>query len=685
MDKVFKLRGGITTKQLDEDTIEIEGYASTRAEDRDGDVILPEAWESGGGLKNFLNNPIILYNHNHNMPIGKATDITTDEKGLYIRAKVIKSVAGNVFDLIKEGIVKSFSVGFAVHKADFKEELGRFGGFLIREAELLETSAVTVPANQEAIFSIAKSFDNDRDLEEFRKRVDSNYKSVKAEQTFSSGTAQRGEKPKEKKMDDQEFDLESLVSEIVSKTAEQTAEQITTKEEQRRAAEKAEAEAADRAEKDAAEAKEKAEQREKEIVRVTMSGAQKLVEDLRAEIADKDGDFDEKVNELKSIIAEKEEELTQMRGSKAFFSGREGASNGDWRKEFSDDLTDAMILAKATKSNWHETDFGKDIIKAVNTHSGVEVSSADFEQEVSSNIQRDIELQLVLAPLFREVQMRSASMILPILPDAGYAEFTGNPTASGIDAKGNLESRANQGSGSPYAGVDLTEKTISTKKLISRSYLGNETEEDAIIPILPLLRESMIRSHARGVEQMILAGNHADGAYGVGGASPNGLIALADTDGHQTNDGASGFAATDAVEAADLMTIRREMGKYAVKPDDIYYIVSLDAYYDLIEDDAFQDVQQVGDLSMKVNGEVGRVYGTRVIVSDEFATKAAAKFCAVAVNPRNYIIPRLRGFTVESDNEVGAQRRVLVVSQRIGFEDIINTAKSKWGFQYKLA
>ena len=54
----------------------------------------------------------------------------------------------------------------------------------------------------------------------------------------------------------------------------------------------------------------------------------------------------------------------------------------------------------------------------------LQVSSADFEQIVSTNIERDIQNELVLAPLFREIAMTSANMIIPILPDAGYAEFT---------------------------------------------------------------------------------------------------------------------------------------------------------------------------------------------------------------------------------------------------------------------
>ena len=65
------------------------------------------------------------------------------------------------------------------------------------------------------------------------------------------------------------------------------------------------------------------------------------------------------------------------------------------------------------------------------------------------------------------------------------------------------------------AGVTMSERTLSTKKLISQSFLGNETEEDAILPILPLIRESMVRSHARAIENSILAGDDADGALAL--------------------------------------------------------------------------------------------------------------------------------------------------------------------------
>ena len=319
-------------------------------------------------------------------------------------------------------------------------------------------------------------------------------------------------------------------------------------------------------------------------------------------------------------------------------------------------------------------------MEKVNAHSGVGVSSADFEQIVSTNIERDIQNELVLAPLFREIPMNSANMIIPILPDSGYAEFTGNQTATGSSPHGNLAERGDT-YGSPYGGVDLTERTLSTKKLISQSYLGNETEEDAIMPILPLIREQMVRSHARAIENAILAGDDADGAFGTSGASFEGLLHLARNDSDFTQ--SSTAFASDTVTAAELLSMRKNMGKYGVNPSEVVYIVSQRTYFELLEDAEFQDANLVGDMATKLNGEIGQVFGSRVLLCDEFATPAVSKFAAIAVYPRNYVIPRLRGVTIESDYEVANQRRVLVASQRLGFIDLIDGATSKWGHMYK--
>ena len=668
MQKIFNLTSTFKSVDPNEDgSVNIKGYASTNDTDRAGDVINKEAWEKGG-LDNFSNNPIILFNHDYNKPIGRATSLETDEKGLKITANLSKS-AGDVTNLVKEGILRAFSVGFRVKDADYMES---GDGYLIKDAELFEVSVVSVPANQAATFSVAKSFDTQSEYDEWKKQF------VKPTEAKQPQDTDKMSVFKENKMsDNKDFNLEEFAKSVAKETTaaiamQQAEDKAKALAEEQEIAEKA---AEEKAVEDAKLEEKKAEVTA--IIEAGTSGAETLVSDLEKRIDSQYSNVEEVVESLKAELKEKSEEIQQIRESKRIFGERQKGGGLD---AYASDLEDVWLLGKATGKGLN-TKFAQATMEKVNTHSGIDVSSADFEQTVSTNIERDIQNELVLAPLFREIAMTSATQILPILPDAGYAEFTSNAQASGSAPHGNLDPRGDAYDPSNGAGIVMTERTLTTKKLISQSYLGNETEEDAILPILPLIRESMIRSHARGVENAILAGDDADGVYGTSGATFEGLLHLARNDSDFTQ--SSTAFASDSLTALQLLAARKNMGKYGLKPEDVIYVVSQTGYYQLLEDAEFQDVNLVGDQATKLSGEIGTVFGSRVIVCDEFATPATAKFHAIAVYPRNFVMPRLRGVTVESDYEVANQRRVLVASQRLGFIDLIDGATSKWGLMYK--
>jgi len=553
-------------------------------------------------------------------------------------------------------------------------------GYKIKDAELFEVSVVSVPCNQGATFGLSKSFDS---MEQYNEYKQTFYKANPAE----SADAVNVEQPRreeshnmetnmsnEKQSPESNFDLDAFAKKVAADTAAEIAmKQAESKAAEQKAAEEAAQKATDEAE--VLKANEKADQEKtKTIVEAGLTGAEKLMNDVESRVNDNYSNLESVVKNLEAQLAEKSEEIMNIRESKRHFADRSGT--GNWKKEFESDILDAKFAGLATGKGWNN-DMSKSLMEKVNTHSGVNVSTGDFEQIVSTNIERDIQNELVLAPLFREIAMNSANMIIPILPDSGYAEFTSGSAV----ANDNLDMRS--AAYGADAGVTMQERILTTKKLISQSFLGNETEEDAILPILPLIRESMVRSHARAIENAILAGDDAEGAFGDGGASFEGLLHLARNDSDFT---ASTTAfATDTITALDLLAMRKNMGKYGVNPSEVVYIVSQRTYYELLEDPEFQDAQLVGDMATKLSGEIGQVFGSRVLLCDEFATPAVSKFGAVAVNPRNYVLPRLRGVTVESDYEVINQRRVLVASQRIGFTDLIDGATSKWAYQYKNA
>ena len=161
MNKIFNLTSTFKAHEGDDGSVMIRGMASTADFDRAGDSISAEAWQKGG-LKNFEKNPIILFNHDYDKPIGRATGIKAGSNGLELEAKISKAAPASVAQLGKDGVLGAFSVGFRVKDADYLKETD---GLMIKDAELFEVSVVSVPCNQAATFSLAKSFDSAEEYE----------------------------------------------------------------------------------------------------------------------------------------------------------------------------------------------------------------------------------------------------------------------------------------------------------------------------------------------------------------------------------------------------------------------------------------------------------------------------------------------------------------------------------------
>lgn len=175
--------GYFTKSVLDSDTDEliIEGYANTVTKDRAGDVIPKTAWETSSALTNYQKNPVILAYHNHSMPIGSMVDFEVTELGLKIKARISKA-AGHIYDLIKEGVLKTFSVGFGILDAEYDHKTDTY---FITDVELQEVSVVSVPCNQDSTFSVAKSMEKG-EFESFKKSFD--IPEVKPVQSVKTGT-----------------------------------------------------------------------------------------------------------------------------------------------------------------------------------------------------------------------------------------------------------------------------------------------------------------------------------------------------------------------------------------------------------------------------------------------------------------------------------------------------------------
>lgn len=140
------------TETDDERTI--TGIASTPTQDRDSDIMDMK------GAKFALPIPL-LWQHNHNMPIGEVISAVVTDAGIEITAKIakidedgiLKGRIDEAWQSIKSGLVKCLSIGFRALEYNYLEDSY---GLHIKEWEWYELSAVTVPANPDAVITSAK-------------------------------------------------------------------------------------------------------------------------------------------------------------------------------------------------------------------------------------------------------------------------------------------------------------------------------------------------------------------------------------------------------------------------------------------------------------------------------------------------------------------------------------------------
>ena len=130
--------------------------------DRDGEVVLPR----GIGLKNYRENPTVLYGHNYEgLPVAKTqwVKLVKENGRERLRAKSIfapTDFANDVFTLVAGGFLKTASIGFIpddiMGRAPTDVEIKQFPDWkrakrIYDKSDLLEWSVVPVPSNPYAL------------------------------------------------------------------------------------------------------------------------------------------------------------------------------------------------------------------------------------------------------------------------------------------------------------------------------------------------------------------------------------------------------------------------------------------------------------------------------------------------------------------------------------------------------
>jgi HK97 family phage prohead protease len=151
MNKAYTL---ITVKDIDDGKGIIKGITSDITPDRVHDIVEPK------GAKYKLPLPL-LSQHAHHLPLGLITTADVTDKHIEIEAELSLDAGLEYIETawkqIKAKLVRGLSIGYRGIEYAFLDN----GGIHYKEWEWLESSAVTVPAHQNATITSVKAFDTD--------------------------------------------------------------------------------------------------------------------------------------------------------------------------------------------------------------------------------------------------------------------------------------------------------------------------------------------------------------------------------------------------------------------------------------------------------------------------------------------------------------------------------------------
>lgn len=259
--------------------------------------------------------------------------------------------------------------------------------------------------------------------------------------------------------------------------------------------------------------------------------------------------------------------------------------------------------------------------------------------------------------LFTAIKMTASTMYIP--------KVTGDASVYYIST----EATAPTESKPTYAAAGSVK--LEAKKLMGYCQVSNESDEDAKIAMMPLIKESFAASIAKAEEEAMVVGKYVTFAGATDRRNAfNGLLKLA-KDATQTVAYATSLIAT--IEAA-----RRKLGVHGRDVKDLVLMVNSFTASALRQIDQVLTIDKYGAQATILSGEVGKVMGITIVEnayipldntneSTLYAPGTTLKGVALLVNKKYPIIGDKRQVKFDQDKVVPTDSIEIAISERIGF------------------
>lgn len=280
-----------------------------------------------------------------------------------------------------------------------------------------------------------------------------------------------------------------------------------------------------------------------------------------------------------------------------------------------------------------------------------------------------------VAPLFARIDLPTNPWKWPIEGADSTAYRVAEPT-------GDTESKMTASTPGTVAAT-FDAEIFGARALFSRSI-----EADSAVAILPYSRMKLVRAFLDAEEKAILDGD-TDGTHQDSDVGASTTDARTAWDGLRKKALAQTTVTATSTSVANLLALRKGMGKWGINPADLVYIVGVSAMHALLADSNVLTVDKMGPQATILNGQIASVAGVPVVVSewvrenlnasgvyDGITTTKTYNLC---VNRQEWAMGQRMALDVEVDDSIYREtyQRVLVAFMREDFQSITDAATNE--------
>ncbi len=231
--------------------------------------------------------------------------------------------------------------------------------------------------------------------------------------------------------------------------------------------------------------------------------------------------------------------------------------------------------------------------------------------------------------------------------------------------------------------------TFDAEILGGRVLFSRSLEADSALAILPFVNMKLVKAFVDAEEKAIIDGD-SDGTHQDADVQSIGATdARTAWDGLRKKALAQTVVTATSTSVANLLALRKGMGKWGVNPTDLAYIVGVSAFHALVADSNMLTVDKMGPNATILNGMVGSVGGVPVIVSEHVREDLNAsgvqdgitqtKTFNLCVNRNEWALGQRMALDVQIDDSVYREtyQRVAVAFMREDFQSLASAASNE--------